>query len=409
MIFRIFSFILALCILYTGNEVQNLIHHINPAAASLTVPGIRIFANKVAEFEDGINLTIGQPDFPTPENVKEAGISAIRENRTGYSHNAGLPALRKSVSNFFRDAYRCCYDPDSEIVITNGASEALDSVLRTIMVEGDEVILPSPSYSGYEPLIRLNGGTPVHLDTTESGFIPDPDALSALINDNTKAVLFNYPSNPTGVSLPYGRMEKLADMLAEKDIFIISDEIYSENTFMNKHISFGTFENIHNRLFIIHGLSKSHAMTGWRIGYVLGPKTVMEHVLKVHLNNSICASLPSQYAAIEALDHTRGFPHEMNTQYVERRDYTYRRLENMGLTSKKPAGAFYIFPDISATGMDDVSFTTKLLEEEHVAVVPGSTFSKNDHSRIRISYASSLDNLAKGMDRMEHFIARQKS
>src|SRR5699024_11849914 len=187
--------------------------------------------------------------------------------------------------------------------------------------EGDEVILPSPSYSGYDHIIRLNCVTPVNLETTDRGFIPDPDALSALINDNTKAFLFNYPSNPTGVSLPYGRMEKLADMLAEKDIFIISDEIYSENTFMNKHISFGTFENIHNRLFIIHGLSKSHAMTVWRIGYVLGPKTDMEHVLKVHLNNSICASLPSQYAAIEALDHTRGFPHEMNTQYVERRDY----------------------------------------------------------------------------------------
>src|SRR5699024_3723078 len=170
---------------------------------------------------------------------------------------------------------------------TNGASEALDSVLRTIMVEGDEVILPSPRYSGYEPLIRLNGGTPVHLDTTESGFIPDPDALSALINDNTKAVLFNYPSNPTGVSLPYGRMEKLADMLAEKDIFIISDDIYSEKTYMNKHISFGAFENTHNRLFIIHGLSKSHETNGWRIGYVLGPNPVMEHVLKVHHNVSI--------------------------------------------------------------------------------------------------------------------------
>ena len=384
-------------------------HRINPTAASLTVPGIRVFANRVAEFEDGINLTIGQPDFQTPENVKEAGISAIRENRTGYSHNAGLPALRESVAGFFRDAYGCSYDPGSEIVITNGASEALDSVLRTIMVEGDEVILPSPSYSGYEPLIRLNGGTPVHLDTSESGFMPDPDALSALINDNTKAVIFNYPSNPTGVSLPCRQMEKLAEMLAGKEVFIISDEIYSENTFSDKHISFGSFENIHSRLFIIHGLSKSHAMTGWRIGYVLGPKTVMGHVLKVHLNNSICASLPSQYAAIEALDHTREFPHEMNMQYVERRDYTYRRLEDMGLPSKKPTGAFYIFPDISTTGMDDVSFAAKLLDEEHVAVVPGSTFSKDDHSHVRISYASSLDNLAKGMDRMERFIARQKS
>lgn len=386
-----------------------MLNHINPIAKALTVPGIRVFANKVAAFEDGINLTIGQPDFPTPENVKNAGISAIKQNMTGYSHNAGLHALRKSVAHFFKDAYECRYDPENEIVITTGASEALDSVLRTIMVEGDEVILPSPSYSGYESLIRLNGGTPVHLDTSQSGFMPDPEALESLINKNTKAVIFNYPSNPTGISLPYEEMSKLGDMLEEKDIFIISDEIYSENTFSEKHISFGFFENLYNKLFIIHGLSKSHAMTGWRIGYVLGPKAIMEHVLKVHLNNSICASLPSQYSAIEALDNTRDFPYEMNKHYIERRDFTYKRLYSMGLTSKLPTGAFYIFPDISITGMDDVTFATKLLEEEHVAVVPGSTFSENDYSHIRISYANSMENLKKGMDKMEHFINRHKS
>lgn len=384
-------------------------HQINPQAKALTVPGIRVFANKVSAFEDGVNLTIGQPDFPTPENVKEAGISAIKQNMTGYSHNAGLPALRKSVANFFSETYECRYDPENEIVITAGASEALDSVLRTILVEGDEVILPSPSYSGYEPLIRLNGGTPIHLDTTQSRFMPDTEALESLINENTKAVIFNYPSNPTGVSLPSEKMSELVEMLKEKDIFIISDEIYSENSFGGKHISFSFFKSLYNKLFIIHGLSKSHAMTGWRIGYVLGPKAIMEHVLKVHLNNSICASLPSQYAAIEALDNTRDFPHEMNKHYIERRNYTYQRLKKMGLASELPTGAFYIFPDISSTGMDDMTFATRLLEEEHVAVVPGSTFSKNDYSHIRISYANSMANLQMGMDKMEHFINRHTS
>ncbi|GAA3716308.1 aminotransferase class I/II-fold pyridoxal phosphate-dependent enzyme [Salinicoccus jeotgali] len=378
---------------------------INDIAKTLEIPGIRVFANKVSSYSDGINLTIGQPDFPTPENIRSAAIEAIRKGKTGYSHNAGLMKLRESISSFFADTYGFHYDSAEEIVVTNGASEAIDSVLRTIIRKGDEIIIPSPSYSGYEPLIRLNGGVPVYIDVSDSNFKVTPEKLIEAITDKTKAIIFNYPSNPTGISLSQQETAALVDIIMDKDFFIISDEIYSENTFSGEHTSFGSFREIRDRLFLIHGLSKSHAMTGWRLGYVLGPADLIRYVLRVHLNNSICASLPSQYAAIEALDHTRSFPQEMNETYKARRDFIYDRLSTMGLKCNIPTGAFYIFPNVSHTGLDDLEFATRLLEEEHVAVVPGSTFSNEGAGFIRVSYANSMANLEEGMERMERFMA----
>lgn len=378
---------------------------INSNAVEIQIPGIRVYSNKVNEFEDGINMTIGQPDFPTPESVKQAGIKAIENNLTGYSHNAGLLPLRESVTNFFNETYGGRFNAD-DAVITNGASEALDSVLRTVMTPGDEVIILSPAYPGYEALITLNGGTTIYLDTSHNGFKPDIEALDTAVNERTKAVILNYPSNPTGVSLSRQDIEAVVDLLKEKDVFIISDEIYSENTFSGSHVSFASFDEVREQTFIIHGLSKSHSMTGWRIGYVLGPTEIMKHVLKVHLNNSICASVPSQYAAIEALTNGRHYPEIMNRKYIERRDYLYDSLTALGFTVSEPTGAFYIFPDISSSGLDDVTFADRLLEEEHVAVVPGSTFSKDNHKCVRISYANSLDNLKEGMQRMKSFMDR---
>lgn len=377
---------------------------VNDIAKTLEIPGIRVFANKVSSYSDGINLTIGQPDFPTPENVRSAAIEAIKEGKTGYSHNAGLMKLRESISHFFADSYGFRYDPAEEIVVTNGASEGLDSVLRTIIRKGDEIILPSPSYSGYEPLIRLSGGVPVYIDVSDSQFKVTPEKLNEAITDKTKAIIFNYPSNPTGISLSQQETAALVDVMMDEDFFIISDEIYSENTFDGEHISFGSFREIRDRLFLIHGLSKSHAMTGWRLGYVLGPADLIRYVLRVHLNNSICASLPSQYAAIEALENTRSFPHEMNETYKLRRDFIHGRLSDMGINCDTPTGAFYIFPNVSHTGLDDLEFATRLLEEEHVAVVPGSTFSNEGAGFIRISYANSMGNLEEGMDRMQRFM-----
>lgn len=379
---------------------------LNPRAAALSIPGIRVFSNQVQLFEDGINLTIGQPDFPTPDSVKEAAITAINNNKTGYSLNAGIVELRQAAADFFADKYNAHYTAD-EVVITNGASEALDSVLRTILTEGDEVIITAPAYPAYESLIRLNGGVVKYLDVSATDFVPDIEKLDALVTNNTKAVLLNYPSNPTGASLSEEDVKDIANYISTQDLFLISDEIYSENVYENKHISFGSMENIRDKTILIHGVSKSHSMTGWRVGYTLSPRHLSDQILKVHLNNSICAAVPSQYAALEALTNAKDFPEVMNEAYLKRRDYVYDRLIKMGCTVEKPGGAFYIFPNISFTGMDDWDFATALLNEKHMAVVPGSSFSEHGAGHIRISFASSIDTLKEGMDRLEAFVTER--
>lgn len=379
---------------------------INEKAGALQVPGIRQFSNKLVDFPDAVNLTIGQPDFPTPEAVKQAGIQAIEHNKTGYSHNAGLLEFRQAVSSFFKDTYGSFYNPENEIVITNGASEAIDSTFRTLLSPGDEVILPTPLYLGYEPVIELCGAKVVYLDTTDTEFRPSPERLESLITAKTKAILFNFPSNPTGVTIEKEQMDELVAVLEKHNVFIISDEIYSENTFYGKHVSFAQYATLRDRLFLIHGLSKSHSMTGWRIGYVLGPASIMQHILKVHLYNSVCASVPSQHAGIEALNNCRHIPAEMNEEYIKRRDFVYTRLLEMGLEVVKPNGAFYIFPSIKKYGMDSYSFAMKLLAEGGVAAVPGSAFTPYGEGYLRISYAYAMPVLAEGMDRLETFLQK---
>lgn len=381
-----------------------MINRVNKRIKDLEVPGIRVFSNEVMQYPDGVNLTIGEPDFPTPERVKQAGIEAIKNNLTGYSHNAGLLELREKVSLFFEEKYKFHYDPVTEIVITTGASEGIDSILRTILNEGDEVIMPAPIYSGYEPIVHLSGAKVIYLDTMKTDLVPCPEKLEGLITEKTKAIILNYPSNPTGLTLTKEQVDRLVNVLERHDIFIISDEIYSENSFNNDHVSFASYPQIRNKLFLIHGLSKSHAMTGWRLGFVLGPQDLMEHMLKVHLYNSICAALPSQYAGIEALTTSRDTPKAMNKAYLERRDYVYDRLTSMGLSVIKPTGAFYIFPSIKITGLTSWAFATKLLESEHVAVVPGSAFTNYGEGFIRISYANSMETLVEAMNRIERFI-----
>lgn len=378
---------------------------INYKAQELEAPGIRQFANQLVHYPDAVNLTIGQPDFPTPDSVKLAGIRAIINDQTAYSHNAGLLELRQATASFFKDTYGFSYNPETEIIITNGASEGIDSVFRTILEEGDEVIIPAPIYSGYEPIINLCGAKVVYLDTSDTGFLPSPERLKAMITPKTKAILLNYPSNPIGITIESDLMDDLAAVLEKHEIYIVSDEIYSENTFAGKHQSFASYPKLRDRLFLIHGLSKSHSMTGWRIGFVLGPEKLMKHVINVHLYNSICASLPSQYAGIEALTNGRKIPFIMNIEYIKRRDYVYNRLQSMGLEVVKPNGAFYIFPSIKKFGMPSYEFATRLLHEGAVAVVPGSTFTEYGEGYIRISYAYAMSMLEKGMDRLEQFIA----
>ena len=381
-----------------------MLDKINQRVTKLEIPGTRQFSNRVSAYRDGVNFTIGEPDIPTPYTVKKAAINAIENNQTGYSHNAGLFELRESVSNFFKDIYDVKYDPEDEIVVTTGASEGLRSVFETILSEGDEVIIPAPCYSAYEPLVDLLGASVTYMDTSDTDFVPDPEKLRSIITDKTKAVLLNFPSNPTGKVLSEEEMAPLVKELASHEIFIISDEIYSEITYDAKHISFSQYPEIRDRLFLIHGLSKSHSMTGWRLGYVLGPAEFMTHVLKVHLYDTICAALPSQYAAIEALDNSRHSAAEMSATYKERRDLIVERLTQIGLETKTPQGAFYVFPSIEKFNMSSFEFADRLLEEEHVAVVPGSGFTNFGEGFIRISYATSIENINEGLKRIERFV-----
>ncbi|WP_033541351.1 aminotransferase class I/II-fold pyridoxal phosphate-dependent enzyme [Planococcus sp. CAU13] len=377
---------------------------LNPRAEALRISGIRQFFNQLVDYPDAINLTIGQPDFPTPEAVKQAGMDAIAANKTSYSHNAGLLELRQEVASFFSDTYELTYNPQTEIIITNGASEALDSLLRTILEEGDEVIIPAPCYTGYVPLIELNGGKAVLFDTSDTGLVPDPERLEAAITNKTKAVLFNFPSNPTGVSLTKEETDALVEVLKKHEIFIISDEIYSENVFEGRHFSFACYPEIHDRTFLVHGLSKSHSMTGWRMGFLLGPEQYLQHVIKVHQYNTVCASLPSQHAAIEALRNNRFVPDEMNEAYKIRRDFVYGKLKEMGFEVVKPTGAFYIFPSIEKFGVSSFDFATRLLKEGGVAAVPGSAFTNYGEGFLRISYAYAMPTLEQAMERMAEWL-----
>lgn len=373
---------------------------INPRAEALKISGIRQFFNQLVDYPDAINLTIGQPDFPTPEKVKEAGKAAITADMTSYSHNAGLLELRQEIASFFSDTYKLTYNPQTEIIATNGASEALDATFRTILCEGDEVIIPAPCFAGYEPLVSLNGGKAVLLDTSTTGLVPTAESIKALITNKTKAILFNFPSNPTGVTLTKEQMEVIVEELKNHEIFVLTDEIYSENTFIGSHTSFACFDAIKDRTFLIHGLSKSHSMTGWRMGFLLGPEEYVKHILKVHMYNTVCASVPTQYAAIEALKNNRHVPAEMNRAYMERLEFVYGKLIEMGLEVVKPNGAFYIFPSIAKYGMSSFEFATRLLKEAGVAAVPGTAFTEYGEGFLRISYAYSMPTLEQAMERM---------
>lgn len=382
---------------------------INPRVQQIEPSGIRKISNQLINYPDAINLTIGQPDFPTPERIKQAAHKAIDDNKTTYSHNAGLLELRQVVSTFFTNKYSFTYNPQTEIIITTGASQAMDTVFRTILEPGDEVIVPAPIYTGYEPLITLAGATPIYIDTTTTNFIPDPTQLEKLITPKTKAIVFNYPSNPTGVTIPRETMDELAATLSKQDIFIISDEIYSENSYQGEHRSFAEYPELKDKLFLIHGLSKSHSMTGWRIGFLLAAEKWMQQAVKVHAYNTICAGVPSQHAAICALTECQDTPAAMNPDYILRRDYIYTRLSNMGLPTVKPGGAFYIFPSIKEFNLTSEQFAHTLLDEARIAVVPGTAFTPFGEGHIRISYAYAFDQLEIAMDRLETWITNWRN
>ncbi|MBU6112990.1 MULTISPECIES: aminotransferase class I/II-fold pyridoxal phosphate-dependent enzyme [Mammaliicoccus] len=377
---------------------------LNRFASKLQVSGIRAISNRIPEIDDVINLTVGQPDFHVPNRVKEAMKDAIDHNFTSYSHNAGLLKLREVIKSYYENRFNAYFNTN-EILVTNGASEALDTALRGIIEQGDEVLIPAPVYAGYVPLVELLGAKPVYIDTTQTNLKITPELVKSHITDKTKAILLNYPNNPTGITLHKNEVEALVDVFKEHPIYVVSDEIYAENTFNDQHTSFASYEEIKDQCILLGGLSKSHSMTGLRIGFLLGPEYVMKQLTFVHAYNCICANVPSQYAAIEALTHSIDSPKEMNKAYIERRDYVYNRLIEIGFVlSEKPEGAFYIFPQISHFGIDDYDFCIKALEEYHVAVVPGSAFTHIGTGYIRISYAYDLKSLEEGLNRLEKMI-----
>ncbi|MFS0560868.1 aminotransferase A [Terribacillus sp. 179-K 1B1 HS] len=376
---------------------------INSHVKNIQISGIRRFYNLVADKKDIISLTIGQPDFPTPLHVKEAGVEAIQSNQTTYTPNAGLLTLRSAISDFYLK-YAPVYRAENEIIVTVGASQAIDITLRTILQPDDEVILPGPVYPGYEPLISLAGGIPILADTASNGFKLTKSILEQYITPKTKCIILPYPSNPTGVTLTYDELKEIADFLAEKDIFILSDEIYSELTYDEGHVSIASFPQVREKTIIINGLSKSHSMTGWRIGFTLAPAWLSAHMLKVHQYNATCATSISQYAAIEALTNGLTDPVEMREAYRIRRDYCLERLTKMGLTVEKPNGAFYIFPKFPIKKMTSLELGLALVDEVGLAIVPGDAFSEYGEGYMRISYAYSMEQLEKGMDRLESFL-----
>lgn len=375
-------------------------HLINPRVKEIQLSGIRKFFNLVNDYKDVISLTIGQPDFLTPEHVKQAGIDAITENHTTYTHNAGLVELRQAAAAFVHTKYGISYDPDYEVIVTIGASQAIDIALRTILQEGTEVILPGPVYPGYEPIIRLCGAKPVHIDTRKSGFKMTADLIEPHLTPDTRCVILPYPSNPTGATLNHGELKEIARLLGDREIFILSDEIYSELVYNGTHQSIAQFPEVKNKTIVINGLSKSHSMTGWRIGLVFAPAYLSTQMLKVHQYSVSCASQISQRAALEALTAGMDDAVLMKQAYEKRLQYVHNRLTEIGFEVEKPNGAFYLFPSIKQFGMSSFDFSLDLVKEAGVAVVPGDAFSAYGEGFVRLSYAYSMETLEKALDQI---------
>ena len=377
---------------------------LNSNSKFLRAPSIRQFSSRIKNINDCVNLTIGQPDFPMPDVVKQAYINAISEDKTSYSHNKGLTETRQAISQYFKRRYGFFYS-EEEIIVTNGASEALDTSLRSIIEPGDEILIPGPIYAGYIPLVETLGGKPIYIDTTHSDFKVTPELIETYFTNQTKAILLNYPTNPTGVILERSEVEALVHYLKTKERFIISDEIYAENTFTGTHTSFAEYEEIRDQLLLIGGLSKSHSATGIRIGFLIGPEYLIEKLTFMHAYNCICANVPAQIACITALNEGLEAPKYMNEAYIERRDYLKDKLLSLGFELEaQPEGAFYIFPSIKRFTNNDFDFCVNVLEEAHVAMVPGSSFTDIGKGYIRISYAYEMNVLKEGMRRLELYL-----
>lgn len=385
----------------------------NPLSSKVTglqPSGIRKFFDIVTEMKDAISLGVGEPDFDTPWHIREEGIYSLEKGKTVYTSNSGLKELKEEICHYLDRRFGLQYDPYKETIVTVGGSEAIDIALRSMLDDGDEVLIPQPCYVSYFPCAKLAGGVPVTIDLKEENeFRLTPEELLAAITDKTKVLILAFPSNPTGAIMNREDLEAIAKVVIEKDIFVISDEIYSELSYAEEHVSIASIPGMRERTIVINGFSKSYAMTGWRLGYACGPREIIEQMTKVHQFAIMCAPTTSQYAAVEALKNGDPDVAEMREAYNNRRRFVVSSLHEMGLPCFEPLGAFYVFPCIKEFGMSSDEFATRLLQEEKLAIVPGTAFGDCGEGYLRISYAYSVEQLKTALERLKNFVERLRN
>lgn len=382
----------------------------NPLASKVVdikPSGIRKFFDIVSVMEDAISLGVGEPDFDTPWHIRDEGIYSLEKGRTFYTSNAGLKDLKVEICHYLKRTQGIDYHNNDEVIVTVGGSEAIDIALRAMINEGDEVLIPQPSYVSYEPCAILANAKPVIIELKkENEFRLTPQELRDAITDKTKVLILPFPNNPTGAIMEREDLLEIVKVIIEKDIFVISDEIYSELSYKDKHVSIAAIPGMRERTVLINGFSKAYAMTGWRLGYACGPKDILEQMIKIHQYAIMCAPTTSQYAAVEALKNGDDDVKEMREAYNQRRRYLLHMFKEMGLECFEPFGAFYVFPCIKEFGMSSEEFANRFLQEEKVAVVPGTAFGDCGEGFVRISYAYSLDNLKIAVGRLRDFVER---
>lgn len=369
--------------------------------------GIRKFFDLLDEVKDVTSLTVGQPDFVTPWHIREAAIDSLRQGKTYYTGNAGLPNLKSAICGYMKRRFDLDYSAKDEVLVTVGGSEAIDIAIRTVINEGDEVIIPVPSFVCYGPIVSLAGGVPIYLPLSdESGFKLTPDRLKDAITDKTKLLVLPFPNNPTGSILSKDELSAIADVLRDTNILILSDEIYAELTYGQKHVSIASIEGMRERTIIASGFSKAFAMTGWRLGYTLAPREITSQMFKVHQYAIMCAPTTSQYAGIEAMTNADDDIEYMKAEYNRRRLFITKGLRDIGLDVFEPQGAFYVFPHIGEFDMPSEEFCMRLLHEHGVAIVPGTAFGDCGEGYARISYAYSVKHIQTALEKMQDFVKK---
>ncbi|MFC7320773.1 aminotransferase [Halobacillus campisalis] len=382
--------------------------YISRQVENLKPSGIRRFFDLAAQMDDVISLGVGEPDFVTPWNFIEQSFHALEQGYTSYTENAGMIELREEISNYLSGSFQLDYDPNEQLVVTVGASQAIDLALRTVVEPGDEVIVVEPSFVAYVPIVSLAGGTPVTIQTkAEDDFKLKPEQVKEAITPKTKAIMLCNPNNPTGTFLNKEELQQLAKVIEKNDLLVLSDEIYAELTYDDNYTSFPSIEKMKERTILISGFSKAFAMTGWRLGYAAGPADIIAAMVKIHQYTMMCAPTMAQHAALEAMKNGRQSVQEMTESYKQRRNFIVSSLNEIGLSCPNPGGAFYAFPSIKETGLSSAEFAEQLLQEEQVAVVPGEVFGSGGEGYVRCSYATSIKQLDEAMERMKRFVEKR--